>query len=92
MQGDQIKLPKLGWVRLRLSRPVPEPFAIKQVRVIRKPSGYYVNLSLQADVDVPELQPSGQPLGIDLGLDRFLATSDGELIDRRAFSPATNAS
>ena len=54
LQGNRIKLPKLGWVRLRLLRPVPEPFAIKQVRLIRKASGYYINLSLQAEVDVPE--------------------------------------
>ncbi|CCQ66758.1 Phosphate transport system permease protein PstA (TC 3.A.1.7.1) [Crocosphaera watsonii WH 0402] len=27
----------------------------------------------------------GHPLGIDLGLDKFLVTSDGELVDRPRF-------
>lgn len=35
--------------------------------------------------DVPQSSPSGHGLGIDLGLTHFLATSDGQLIDRPRF-------
>ena len=42
-------------------------------------------LSLQLDVNIPDTIPNGHPLGIDLGLDKFLATSDGELINRPRF-------
>jgi hypothetical protein len=31
------------------------------------------------------LTASGYPLGIDVGLDKFLATSEGELIERPKF-------
>jgi putative transposase len=34
---------------------------------------------------VPDTNPHGHPLGIDVGLDAFVATSDGELIDRPRF-------
>lgn len=37
-------------------------------------------LTLQLDVEVPQPMPSGHPVGIDLGLEHFLATSDGVLI------------
>ncbi len=42
-------------------------------------------LALECEVSVPDVMPSGYPLGIDLGLDKFLATSDGELIERPKF-------
>jgi len=85
MGGDLIKLPELGWVKMRLSRPIPDGFNLKQVRIIRRASGYFVLLSLQCDVQVPDAIPHGYPVGIDLGLEKFLATSDGELIARPRF-------
>jgi putative transposase len=42
-------------------------------------------LTLQCDVDAPQPMPHGEPLGIDLGLLSFVATSDGELIHRPKF-------
>jgi putative transposase len=42
-------------------------------------------LYLSIDVKIPDIQPHGHPLGIDVGLDSFVATSDGELIDRPKF-------
>lgn len=38
-------------------------------------------LTYQLAVNVPEHPPSGHPLGIDIGLDKYLATSDGELVN-----------
>jgi transposase len=37
------------------------------------------------DVNVPHTAASGHPRGVDLGLDKFAATSDGELIERPRF-------
>jgi putative transposase len=76
---------QLGWVKLKLSRPIPDGFLIKQARIVRKASGYFVQLSLQLDVKVPDVQNHGHPLGIDIGLDQFLATSEGELVARPKF-------
>ncbi len=83
--GNKLKLPKLGWVSIRLSRPLPEGFALKQCRIVKRVSGWYAMLVLSADVDVPRPMPNGHPLGIDLGLLSFVATSNGELIHRPKF-------
>lgn len=83
--GDLIKLPELGWVKMRLSRPIPDGFTLKQVRIVKKASGYFAMLSLQCDVQVPDAMSHGHPVGIDLGLEKFLATSNGELIARPRF-------
>ena len=83
--GEYIALPKIGRVRMILSRPIPDGFDLKQARIVRRASGYYVMLSLQCDVQIPSVMPHGHPVGIDLGLNAFVATSDGELIARPRF-------
>ena len=45
LSGNQIKLPALGWIKMILSRPIPEGFELKQVRILRKASGYFAMLS-----------------------------------------------
>ena len=110
--ADEINLPKIGWVKMRLSRPIPEGFEVRQIRIVRRASGYYAMVALQSRVKIPQPLVSGHGLGIDLGLNHpygyllqrrsanasrfmpgnpstalahFLATSDGELIDRPRF-------
>ncbi|MGB3204292.1 MAG: transposase [Crinalium sp.] len=83
--NDYIKLPSIGLVKMKLSRPIPQGFKLKQARVIRKASGYFINLCFEADIDVPTPSPHGNPLGIDIGLDYFVATSNNELIKRPRF-------
>jgi putative transposase len=85
VNGFEIKLPKVGAMPINLHRPLPEGFALKRVRVVFKPSGWYAQLILQADISVPDVMPHGEPIGIDLGLEKFLAVSTGELVERPRF-------
>ncbi len=79
VQGDRVKLPKIGWVKLRQSRPIPDEAIVKQGRVVKKASGWYVQLTLQWAVDVPKISSHGTAIGIDLGLKYFVALSDGQV-------------
>jgi putative transposase len=83
--GSRIKLPKIGEMPIVLHRPIPSGFDVKTVRVIRKHSGWYVTLCLQADVTIPDVSPHGYAIGIDVGLSYFLSTSDGEQVARPHF-------
>jgi len=85
IKGNQVKLPGVGRVRMHLSRPIPDGFVAKQAQVVKRASGWYAMLTLQADVDIPHVTPHAQPIGIDLGLKSFLATSAGEAIARPRF-------
>jgi putative transposase len=85
IQGNSIKLPQLGVVEFRKSREIPDGFVVKQARIVRKASGYFLILSLECDVNVPTPVATGFPIGIDLGLDQFLATSEGKLVKRPKF-------
>ena len=81
----QIKLPGLGWVCIRQSRPYPEGFVVKQARIVRRASGYYVMLSFQCDVSIPDLPLLGKVVGVDVGLEFFASTSTRIQIERPKF-------
>ncbi len=85
IQRNTIKLPQLGVVEFIKSREIPDGFLVKQARIIRKASGYFVIFCLECDVNVPEPDLRGFPIGIDLGLDQFLATSENKLVSRPKF-------
>lgn len=85
IKANQVKLPQLGWVKFHQSRPIPDSFTVYRAKVVRRASGYFAMLSLQIDVNVPEISFHGHPIGIDVGLESFLATSDGQLIARPKF-------
>jgi putative transposase len=75
-----IKLPKIGVILINLHRPVPNGFVVKQVRILRRADIWYASISLQCDVSVPDPMPHGHPIGVDVGLEKFLATSDGVFV------------
>lgn len=79
LTGWFIKLPKLKGVRINLHRPIPEGFIIKQIRVLKKAIGWFAVITIESDISIPEVRLHGHPIGIDLGITKFLATSDGFL-------------
>ncbi|MFP4102556.1 RNA-guided endonuclease InsQ/TnpB family protein [Coleofasciculus sp.] len=72
-----IKLPKLRTIPINLHRPIPSGFTVKQVRIIQKADKWYASINIQCDVSVPAPKPHGHSIGVDVGLEKFLATSDG---------------
>ena len=85
LKPGQIKLPSIGWVKYRSSREIPADAAIKQARIVKRASGWYVMLVLQWDVEVPDAMPHGYAVGIDVGLTNFIATSGGLILHRPRF-------
>jgi len=79
IQNSAVKLPKIGWVKFRQSREIPDGATLKQVRIVQRASGWYVMLALQWDVEVPDVMPHGEAIGIDVGISHFAAISNGKL-------------
>ncbi len=80
-----VKLPVIGAVSMRQSRSIPDGGVIKQARVVKRVSGWYVMLTVQWDVNPPQPIPHGEAVGIDVGLSSFVATSNGLLVKRPRF-------
>jgi putative transposase len=83
LTGNTLKLSKIGEIEVILHRPIPDGFTIKQATLVRKADGWYVSFSLE-DSTVPEPLPVDEiksAVGIDVGLEKFLATSDGQAVE-----------
>ena len=73
--GNQVKLPKLGFVKCAASKEVKG--RILNATISQNPSGkYFVSLSC-TDVEVEPLKPTGAVAGVDLGIKDLAITSDG---------------
>jgi putative transposase len=85
LSNGYVKLPVIGAVKVRQSRSIPDGGVIKQARVVKRVSGWYVMLTLAWDVNPPQPLPHGEAVGIDVGLTSFVATSNGLLVKRPRF-------
>ena len=78
-----IKLPKLGLIKCKTSI-MPEG-RILNATISQEPSGkYYVSVCC-TDVEFPLYSPTGNKIGIDLGIKEFAITSNGEIISNPKF-------
>ncbi len=73
---DRLKIPKLGEVKIRMSRPlIGDP---KEVTIVKKASGWYAHIS--SDIgDTPQVEPT-DAIAVDMGTTHYLTTSEGEPI------------
>lgn len=80
VNGDQVWLPKIGWVRFRKSREVEG--VIKRATISRKASGWYLSLNCEVQIEVPEPAPitEAHSVGIDLGSIDLVTPSRGEKV------------
>jgi IS605 OrfB family transposase len=80
--GGRLRLPKIGDVPVRWSRPLPcEP---SSVTVIKDSAGRYF-ASFVIETEVGALPPAEPVTGIDLGLNHFAVLSDGRKISSPRF-------
>ncbi|YCO45882.1 hypothetical protein KV190_09365 [Thermosynechococcus sp. FA-CM-4201] len=68
-----------------LHRPLPEGFTPKTCTVVQRADGWYVCITLE-DKTVPAPAPKDKSeiknaTGIDLGLNSFLVTAQGEIVN-----------
>ena len=83
IEGTRIKLPKLGYVKIRLHRSFQG--IVKTVTVRETASGeFYVTLVVDDQPNKPQLVKTKQAVGIDLNIKNgeILVTRDGEIISK----------
>ena len=84
IEGKKIRLPKVGLVRIRVHRDIPEGWLLKNVTVVKEPTGKYY-ASLLYEIPESENQAKGKNreasgdkyLGIDYAMDGLAVMSDG---------------
>jgi len=83
LEGKYLSLSKIGNVKVRLSRPLPEDAAIKTCTIKRSVSGWFCTL-------VFEYTPTPLPIsnleaGFDRGITKLIAVSDGTFVENPRF-------
>lgn len=78
-----VKLPKLGWVKCKVSKQVEG--RILSITVSQNPSGKYFVAVNCTDVELEPLPKTGAVVGVDLGIKALATTSDGTEYPNRKF-------
>jgi putative transposase len=78
-------LQAVGTVKVRQHRPVPG--TVKALQLTREHRRWYIIVI--TDTEPAPLPPAGREVGVDVGVARFLTTSDGEVIANPRFLAAS---
>ena len=81
-------VPKVGWVRFRLSRPLPKH--AKSYRVTLDRVGRW-HIAFALKPEPIDRRPTGATIGLDRGVANTLATSDGQLLHAPVMTPEERA-
>jgi putative transposase len=77
IDGRRLKLSGMGRLRVRWHRPIEGE--IKTVRIRKQAGKWYACFA--CEVNAQPLNPTGQWVGVDVGVHHLLATSDNEVVD-----------
>ena len=83
LDGNSLKLPKVGWLKIILHRELPQDGRILSVTVTREKDGtFYVSILVERDVTLPQKRVLSKPLntqrvvGLDMSMEDFYVSSD----------------
>jgi len=78
LDNRRIKFPKLGWMGFYKSEKIHGE--LRNVTVSKESDHWY--MSIQVEMDVPDpVHPAHSAIGIDVGIKKFAAISDGSISD-----------
>ena len=85
--GNCLKLPKIGLVRVKFHRQIPDTHKIKSVTFSQNTSGkYYVSILTEYEADIPEQTLDiDKALGLDYSSPHFYIDSQGVVADMPHF-------
>ncbi|HHD2799805.1 RNA-guided endonuclease InsQ/TnpB family protein [Clostridium perfringens] len=76
IERHRVKIPTLGWIRLKEFGYIPVNSIVKSGTVSQKADRYYVSILVE-ETDIKISNPNNAGVGIDLGIKEFAVCSDG---------------
>ncbi|HHQ4127616.1 TPA: RNA-guided endonuclease InsQ/TnpB family protein [Clostridium perfringens] len=76
LERHRVKIPTLGWVRLKEFGYIPKNSVVKSGTVSQKVDRYYVSILVE-ETYIKISNPNNEGLGIDLGIKEFAICSNG---------------
>lgn len=77
---------EIGRLKLKGTRDLHfyQPGQIKRVRLVKRADGYYVQFCIQVE-RTERIEPSGNAVGLDVGLKEFYTDSNGTMVENPRF-------
>ena len=77
VKKEKIKLPRLGWLRLKEKKGYIPTNNIKILSVTVSEKARHWFVSVQVEQEIEKSQATGTPIGVDLGIKKMAVCSDG---------------
>ena len=80
IKHNKIKLPRLGWMRIRENDYVPKAHILHARLVVSNVGKFYITLTYDDKNDIPKKKPKSPAIGIDVGIKNYMSiySANGE--------------
>ncbi|MGL5377090.1 MAG: RNA-guided endonuclease InsQ/TnpB family protein, partial [Cetobacterium sp.] len=86
IEGNFIKLPKLGLVKIKLHRLIPQNYIIKSATISREPNGaFYVSVLTEFVADIVPVPSDNNIVGLDFSMKELFVSSENQRADYPRF-------
>lgn len=86
IEKKSIKLPKLGLVKAKLHRTIPQSHVIKSLTVSQEPTcAYYVSILTEFEKEIEKIPSDNNVVGLDFSMSKLFANSDNQRVDHPKF-------
>lgn len=78
IEGSKLKLPKIGFVELRMERQLPNNSKLKNITIRKtKSNKYFASLNFEVEKNVEQVTPNSY-IGLDFAMQNFYVDSEGD--------------
>lgn len=86
IESTFLKLPKLGLVKIKLHRAIPQNYKIKSATISQEPNGaFYVSILTEFTMDIKEVPSDNNIVGLDFSMKELFVSSDNQRADYPRF-------
>ena len=86
IENNKLKLPKLGYIKIKLHREIPKEHKLKAVTVSREPNGaYYVSILTEFEAYIEPVSLDNNIVGLDFSMKELFVSSDNQRADYPRF-------
>ena len=82
-----VRLPKVGFVKCKIHRQIPDSYKIKSATITQRPSGkFYISILCEYEGKIEQIIPSiTKAVGIDYKSNGFGVTSNGDILSNHRY-------
>ncbi|MGL6025345.1 MAG: RNA-guided endonuclease InsQ/TnpB family protein, partial [Cetobacterium sp.] len=86
IEGNSIKLPKLGLVKIKLHRAIPQNYIVKSATISRESNGaFYVSVLTEFLADIVPVPSDNNIVGLDFSMKELFVSSENQRADYPRF-------